>query len=106
MTDFGIVPIDDGAHCRQPGVDPEWFFPRPGAIDSSTAAQAKRICNDWPSGEPCPFRAPCREYGIRNAVHGIWGGLSENDRKAERKRRGIVPQPVSSGAVYPQRFVS
>lgn len=100
------VRIDDTAHCRQPDVNPEDWFPRPGAIDSSTAAEAKRRCNGWPSTDPCPFRDPCREYGIRNGVSGIWGGLSENERKAERRRRGIVAQPVSTGAAYPIRTAS
>jgi hypothetical protein len=105
MTELSLIPTG-GARCRQPDAEAEMWFPRPGAIDASTAAAAKRICNGWPSEDPCPLRDACREYGIRNGVSGIWGGLSEDERKAERRRRGIVAQPVSTGAAYPVRTAS
>lgn len=94
------------ANCHQPAVDPETFFPRPGAFEASTTGAAKRLCNGWPTTEPCPLRDACREYGLRNQVHGVWGGWSEDERKAERKRRRIVPAPMSTGALYPVRNAS
>lgn len=85
---------DDRARCRQLGVDPEWFHPKKGENNATTAG-AKRLCNGWPSGTPCPFRDECREYSLSHSVHGIWGGWAEDQRKRERKRRRIVPQPLS-----------
>ena len=46
---------------------------------------AKEICR------PCPVRQACRDYAVRiREAHGIWGGLSE----AERKQ--LIDQEVAS----------
>lgn len=61
--------------------DPEVFFP--GVGDHWSAAMAKRICRS------CPCLAACREHGIEER-HGIWGGLSEHERRVIRKRQGGI----------------
>jgi len=39
-------------------------------------ARAKAICGS------CPVRRPCLDYALRiREPHGIWGGLSEAERK-------------------------
>jgi WhiB family redox-sensing transcriptional regulator len=43
--------------------------------------KAKAICHG------CPVRRECRDYAEDSRVAGIWGGLSEEDRKRERRRR-------------------
>jgi WhiB family transcriptional regulator, redox-sensing transcriptional regulator len=59
------------AACR--GADLELFFPGRG----ESADPARRICTS------CPVRQPCLDYAITNRiVHGIWGGLTERERRA------------------------
>ena len=61
------------AACR--GTDLEVFFPGRG----ETAGPARRVC------ARCPVREPCLDYAITNRiVHGVWGGLTERERRALR----------------------
>ena len=61
--------------CTQ--TDPEAFFPEK---DGSTR-DAKRICAE------CTVRAECLEYALANDERfGIWGGLSERERRKFRRR--------------------
>jgi WhiB family redox-sensing transcriptional regulator len=61
------------ATCR--GTDLEVFFPGRG----ESAEPARRVC------AVCPVRQPCLDYAISNRiVHGIWGGLTERERRALR----------------------
>jgi len=72
------------AACRGP--QSVLFFPpsHPERRDEREAreAQAKAIC------ATCPVRRPCLEYalGIREP-HGIWGGLTESERRQLLARR-------------------
>jgi WhiB family redox-sensing transcriptional regulator len=64
------------ALCAQ--TDPEAFFPEKGG----STREAKRICSG------CEVRAECLEYALANDERfGIWGGLSERERR--RLRRAI-----------------
>jgi WhiB family redox-sensing transcriptional regulator len=68
------------AACRDQ--DPELFFPvsdmGPGARQTE---QAKAVC------ARCPVRAECLEYALDNALdHGIYGGTTESERRALRRR--------------------
>jgi WhiB family redox-sensing transcriptional regulator len=64
------------AACR--GVDPELFFMDRG--ESTTTAKA--ICRG------CVVRAECLEYAItEKEKFGIWGGLSERERRKIRVSR-------------------
>jgi len=63
------------ANCR--GRDPEQFFVR-GAV---AARQVVRICAS------CPVRQQCLEYALDNGIeHGIWGGLTERQRRVVARR--------------------
>jgi WhiB family redox-sensing transcriptional regulator len=63
------------ALCAQ--TDPEAFFPEKGG----STREAKRICAG------CEVRAECLEYALaQDERFGIWGGLSERERR--RLRRG------------------
>ncbi|MGG7463927.1 MULTISPECIES: WhiB family transcriptional regulator [unclassified Plantibacter] len=63
------------ALCAQ--TDPEAFFPEKGG----STRDAKRICTT------CDVRAQCLEYALQNDERfGIWGGLSERERRKLRKR--------------------
>ena len=64
------------AACR--GTDPELFF----ADDDQSIAEAKAICGD------CPVRLDCLQNAIdTNQTHGIWGGLTRQERGAELVKR-------------------
>jgi WhiB family redox-sensing transcriptional regulator len=61
--------------CAQ--TDPEAFFPEKGG----STRDAKKICGS------CEVRAHCLEYALENDERfGIWGGLSERERRKLRKR--------------------
>ncbi|UOQ91144.1 WhiB family transcriptional regulator [Agromyces endophyticus] len=63
------------ALCAQ--TDPEAFFPEKGG----STRDAKKICTG------CEVRAECLEYALGNDERfGIWGGLSERERRKLRKR--------------------
>jgi WhiB family transcriptional regulator, redox-sensing transcriptional regulator len=61
---------------------PELFFP---VTETGPAqlqvARAKAICAD------CRVRLDCLDYAMStHQVHGIWGGLSESERRSRRAR--------------------
>jgi WhiB family redox-sensing transcriptional regulator len=65
---------NDDALCAQ--TDPEAFFPEKGG----STREAKKICAG------CPVRAECLEYALGNDERfGIWGGLSERERRRLRR---------------------
>lgn len=70
----------DASLCAQ--ADPEAFFPEKGR---STRA-AKAVC------ARCPVRRPCLEYALGHGERfGIWGGLSERQRRRlERSRTTVI----------------
>ena len=63
------------ALCAQ--TDPEAFFPEKGG----STRDAKRICTS------CEVRDACLEYALQNDERfGIWGGLSERERRKLKRR--------------------
>lgn len=77
-----LDPADEGelswqadALCAQ--TDPEAFFPEKGG----STRDAKKVCGS------CNVRSQCLEYALSNDERfGIWGGLSERERRRLRKR--------------------
>ncbi len=66
----------DQANCL--GVDPDLFFPERGA----STREAKEVCRG------CVVRMDCLEYALVNGEKfGIWGGLSERERRRLRRQR-------------------
>ena len=62
------------ALCAQ--TDPEAFFPEKGG----STREAKKVCL------ACEVRAECLEYALANDERfGIWGGLSERERRRLKK---------------------
>jgi WhiB family redox-sensing transcriptional regulator len=60
--------------------DPEAFFPEKGG----STREAKRVCAG------CPVRLQCLEMALQNDERfGIWGGLSERERRRVRLQRRI-----------------
>ncbi|QWF82221.1 WhiB family transcriptional regulator [Amycolatopsis sp. CA-230715] len=65
----------DRALCAQ--TDPEAFFPEKGG----STREAKRIC------QGCEVKDECLEYALAHDERfGIWGGLSERERRKLKKR--------------------
>jgi WhiB family redox-sensing transcriptional regulator len=63
------------ALCAQ--TDPESFFPEKGG----STREAKRVCMS------CEVRVACLEYALENDERfGIWGGLSERERRRVKRR--------------------
>jgi len=63
------------AACR--GADLDVFFPERG----ESAGPARQVC------AACPVRQPCLDYAITNRItHGVWGGLTERERRALQSR--------------------
>ena len=67
------------AACR--GVDPDLFFPQRGEM-TGREHEAVRVCRG------CMVRIDCLEYALDNTImYGIWGGLSERQRRRIRRQR-------------------
>ena len=77
-----VGPDGSGAVLAGPSLcaetDPEAFFPEKGG----STREAKRVC------VRCDVRAECLEYALANDERfGIWGGLSERERRRIRLAR-------------------
>ena len=72
-----------GAACR--GMDLVLFFGPDGERTAERLIReekAKRVCRR------CPVRRECEDYAVgRPEKYGIYGGLNEDERTAERRRR-------------------
>ena len=85
MSDLVLVPLADVevlawqglALCAQ--TDPEAFFPEKGG----STREAKKVC------QSCEVRVECLEFALaQDERFGIWGGLSERERRRLKKRAG------------------
>lgn len=66
------------ANCL--GVDPDLFFPERGA----STREAKAVCRG------CEVRVDCLEFALAHGEKfGIWGGLSERERRRVRRQRAL-----------------
>lgn len=80
-----VLAWQDFANCR--GADVDIFFPDRGA----STRGAKEIC------AACQVRAECLDYAVtRGEKFGIWGGLSERERRKIRKQRALEAQGIVS----------
>jgi WhiB family redox-sensing transcriptional regulator len=72
------------AACRD--VDPELFFP----IGNTGPAllqieEAKEVCHR------CKVMAPCLQWALESGQDaGVWGGLSEDERRAAKRRNRVA----------------
>ncbi len=71
LEEFGW---QERALCAQ--TDPEAFFPEKGG----STREAKKVCLS------CDVRGECLDYALANDERfGIWGGLSERERRKLKK---------------------
>lgn len=67
----------ESALCAQ--TDPEAFFPEKGG----STREARKVCR------ACDVRAECLEYALAHDERfGIWGGLSERERRRLKREAG------------------
>jgi WhiB family transcriptional regulator, redox-sensing transcriptional regulator len=77
------------ALCAQ--VDPDIFFPEKG----ESPAAAKRVCAS------CEVRAECLQDALdRNERFGVWGGLSERERRILARQ----PNPIRRCPAHGERM--
>jgi WhiB family transcriptional regulator, redox-sensing transcriptional regulator len=75
------------ANCL--GVDPDLFFPERGG----STREAKEVCRG------CVVREQCLQFALENGEKfGIWGGMSERERRRLRRRRNGAPYRVSQAS--------
>ena len=80
-------PTDEDWYERAlcPQTDPDAFFPEKGG----STKEAKKICLG------CPVKQQCLQWALDNDERfGIWGGLSERERR--RLKRGIDISPAQN----------
>ena len=71
------------------GVDPDLFFPERGA----STREAKEVCRG------CVVREECLEYALSNGEKfGIWGGMSERERRRLRRARALERRQAESAS--------
>lgn len=90
---IGTLEIPDFTGKATPAcseVDPELFFPQEvelsdGTVTSSYSdlGHAKKICSS------CPLAVDCLAYALKHNEVGIWGGTTEDQRRALRRRVGL-----------------
>ena len=81
----GDLGWQDYANCR--GADADLFFPERGA----STRKAKSIC------AVCQVRVDCLEFAVVNSEKfGIWGGLSERERRKIRKQRALAARQAAA----------
>jgi WhiB family transcriptional regulator, redox-sensing transcriptional regulator len=64
------------------GMPTEDFFPA-----GSTGAALDRLARVKAICAVCPVARQCLEYALNTGQHGVWGGMSEDERHTERRRR-------------------
>ncbi|GMA36494.1 WhiB family transcriptional regulator [Demequina litorisediminis] len=75
VEDDGPLAWQERALCAQ--TDPEAFFPEKGG----STREAKKVCAS------CDVRSECLEYALAHDERfGIWGGLSERERRRLKRR--------------------
>ena len=74
------------ANCL--GVDPDLLFPELGA----STREAKEVCRG------CVVQEACLEYALANGEKfGIWGGMSERERRRIRRQRALIRAAERTG---------
>lgn len=69
---------DAEAACQS--VEPDLFFP--DNLGPSGTAAAQLVCRG------CPVRQQCLEFALAARLdHGVWGGLTETERRSLRRSR-------------------
>lgn len=72
------------AECRRPEYDPEQWHPV-----GTTGYSAVQIEDAQAVCRMCPVMTACRQWALeQREQHGVWGGMTENERTAHHRRNG------------------
>ena len=76
-----IDPLNESrARCHDRNLDPDAMF-----VTGADQNLVKRMCY------PCPLRTACLAYALDNHIEfGVWGGMTERERRALLRRRPEV----------------
>jgi WhiB family redox-sensing transcriptional regulator len=86
-ADNELLAWADSAGCAN--ADPDLFFPPSGA----DTGYARSICRS------CPVRRQCLDYALHTGQkHGIWGGMTESQRRRLRRRTHPSNAPAQGDA--------
>ncbi|WKZ82239.1 MAG: WhiB family transcriptional regulator [Acidimicrobiia bacterium] len=84
VIEVGDLSWQAGANCT--GANADLFFPERGA----STRVAKSICRE------CSVKEACLEFAITTGEKfGIWGGMSERERRRVRRERHIAARRAS-----------
>lgn len=87
-----------GALCAQVGGD-EWFPDKGGST-----REAKSVCNGDENRPACPVKAQCLIYALEHDERfGVWGGLSERERRKLGTRTVRMPHTRQLPPIGPHR---
>lgn len=83
------MPWQFQAEASCSGIETEFFFPEKNiwAIENR---QATKIC------QTCVVKIECLEYALHHSVDGIWGGTNRRQRQMIRRKRNIIPKPITT----------
>ena len=85
----------DRANCL--GEDPELFFPTGNTVPAIfQTKEAIAVCRG------CDVRDNCLDWALENSIdHGVFGGLSEDERRALKRKnaRGKVQRNIGNTAI-------
>ena len=88
-----VPPADWDLHAACQGVDTERFY----ATSDAAVERAKGICGRCFVQADCLSAADDRERGLgRKMVHGIWGGLTPEERIERRLAEGAECKAASA----------
>ena len=81
------------AACQ--GQDPELFFPiGTNGLALRQLAEAKQICAS------CSVQSLCLEWAMLAGIeHGVWGGMSEDERRTLRRRADLRRRRMSEPTI-------
>lgn len=83
---YRLEPTPWAEHAACAGADPQPWFPTRGG----STIEARAVCAG------CPVTGECLAYALRWDIrHGIWGGMSERQRR--QLRRGVAKARRLSG---------
>lgn len=88
MTAPAPFPEFDGTQACA-GADLQLFFPDTHAEEEASLPTVRALC------ESCSFYGDCLDYVLTHIVDGLWAGLTEEERRLERKRRHITAEPLT-----------
>lgn len=82
---FRVDAWRDEAACRGASVEASWWFPEGYGAQQRSPARALAVC------ATCPVRRECLEYALSVPErHGVWGGMTESERRREQRRRDRI----------------